>query len=68
MFVSIIHSRAAAKQKIPYVIVVGEKEVEDSSISVRFRGGEQMSDIKLSDFLERIQKIIKDKSLYLWVN
>jgi threonyl-tRNA synthetase len=57
--------RAAAKKKIPYVIVVGDKEVENNSISVRFRGGEQMSDIKLSDFIERIQKIRKDKSLDL---
>lgn len=57
--------RAAAKQKIPYVIIVGDKEVVDNSISVRFRGGEQESDIKLSDFLARIQKAIKDKSLEL---
>jgi threonyl-tRNA synthetase len=60
--------RNAAKQKIPYVIIVGDKEVEKDNISLRLRGGAQLSDLKLSDFMEKIQKLIKDKSLDLWVD
>ncbi|MCL2331485.1 MAG: threonine--tRNA ligase [Proteobacteria bacterium] len=57
--------RAAAKMKIPYVVIVGDKEMENKNISLRMRGGEQTADVKLSDFLKRIRKIIKDKSLDL---
>ena len=57
--------RAAAKMKIPYIIVIGDKEMKNQSISLRLRGGEQISDLKLSEFLVRIQKIIKEKSLDL---
>ena len=32
--------RNAAKIKIPHVIVVGDKEMENKNISVRLRGGE----------------------------
>jgi threonyl-tRNA synthetase len=59
--------RAASKQKIPYVIIVGDNEIENKNISVRLRGGEQISDIKISGFLNQIRKIIKQKSLNLWV-
>ncbi len=57
--------RKAKLQKIPYAIIVGDKELENNSISVRFRNQKQLNDIKLSDFIKRLKKNIKQKSLDL---
>lgn len=60
--------RAAHKQKIPYAIIVGDKEIADKSISVRLRDGRQMSGLKLPDFIKKIRKIIRQKSMDLWAD
>ena len=45
--------------KIPYLLIVGDKEVENNSISVRARGGEDLGEMSLEDFkamvLEKVQ-------------
>jgi threonyl-tRNA synthetase len=50
----------AEKQKIPYILVVGEKEAQSESVAVRGRNKEQEV-IKLEEFLQKIQKEIKEK-------
>ena len=57
--------RNAVKKKVPYIIVLGDKEIENNSISIRLRDGQQINDIPLSDFIERISEKIKSKSLDL---
>lgn len=57
--------RNAVKKKVPYIIVVGDKEIENNSISIRLRDGQQINDIPLSDFIKRISEKIKNKSLDL---
>ena len=57
--------RNAVKKKIPYIIVVGDKEIENNSISIRLRDGQQINDIPLSDFIKRVSEKIKNKSLDL---
>jgi threonyl-tRNA synthetase len=52
--------REAEKQKIPYILVVGEKEAQSASVAVRSRDKEQKV-IKLEEFLKKIQKEIKEK-------
>ena len=37
-------------QKIPYILVVGDKEVESGTVSVRKRGGEDLGTMTLDDF------------------
>ncbi len=39
-------------QKIPYLLVVGDKEVESERVSVRKRGGEDLGAMALVDFLD----------------
>ncbi|MDG2140040.1 MAG: threonine--tRNA ligase [Gammaproteobacteria bacterium] len=39
-------------QKIPYLLVVGDKEVESKRVSVRKRGGEDLGAMTLADFLD----------------
>lgn len=57
--------RKAQATKVPYMIIVGDKEVEANSISVRTRTGENMNGIQMSEFLERIRSIIQERGLGL---
>ncbi len=50
-------------QKIPYAIIIGDKELENNSISIRKRNGELINNISIADFLKLIKKKIKQKSL-----
>jgi threonyl-tRNA synthetase len=61
----------AEKQKIPYILVVGEKEEESESVAVRSRSGppavalakaDNEGIVELRKFIERIQKEISEKS------
>ena len=51
--------RDHSMNKIPYLLIVGDKEVENNSISVRARGGEDLGEMSLEDFkgmvLEKVQ-------------
>jgi threonyl-tRNA synthetase len=43
--------RLAQTQKIPYMLVVGEKEQADGSVAVRFRDGRAQETMKTEDFI-----------------
>jgi threonyl-tRNA synthetase len=53
--------RQAQKEKIPCMLIVGNKEVADSTVSVRLRTGEQLPPQPISLFKERMQKTIFSK-------
>ena len=55
--------RSASSMKIPYMIIVGEEEVNSNTISLRGRRNENVSGLKIEDFIARITKEIKDKVL-----
>lgn len=55
--------RNAEKQKINYVIVVGEKEQKDKNITVRKRGNRDLVSTTIKDFEKILDKEIKEKSL-----
>jgi threonyl-tRNA synthetase len=48
--------REHAMQKIPYLLVVGDREREAGQVAVRTRGGEDLGAMTLSAFLERLRK------------
>lgn len=50
--------RKAEKQKIPYVLVIGDKEVKGKNLTVRIRGKKEMVKITLKKFKEKIGKEI----------
>jgi len=54
--------REAQLDKIPYMLVVGDKEVANSTISVRLRSGEQLPPQSLDSFKETITMAIKTKT------
>ena len=55
--------RDAQLAKIPYMLIVGDKEVENSMVSVRLRNGEDLGSIKFSDFVERVESLVKSREL-----
>ncbi len=48
--------RAAKQEKIPYLLVVGDKEVEDKTVSVEGRGDEKLGTLTMQALVERIAK------------
>lgn len=55
--------REALSMKIPYLIIVGDEEEKNETISIRGRGFENKSGLKLSDFEERLKEEIKTKKI-----
>ena len=53
--------RSAQTQKIPYMLVVGEKEQEANAVSIRTRSGEQHNGVSLEDCLSMIREKIERK-------
>jgi len=51
--------RECVGQKIPYMIIVGDGEKENGTISIRGRGNENQSGLLLDDFIARLQEEIK---------
>ena len=54
--------REAQMQKVPYMLVIGDKEAEDGSLSVRTRTGEQLT-MSVDEFIERIRKEVAEKAI-----
>lgn len=57
--------RNAAGEKIPYMIIVGGREAENNTISVRQRDGQDLGVMQFNEFLEKITDQISKKSLNL---
>ena len=57
--------RNAAGEKIPYMIIVGGREVENQTVSVRQRDGQDLGTIKLNEFINLITNQISKKALSL---
>jgi threonyl-tRNA synthetase len=55
--------RDAQLAKIPYMLIVGDKEVENNTVSVRLRNGEDLGSLKFCDFMERVESLVKSREL-----
>ena len=53
--------REAQVQKVPFMLIVGEKEVESRTVAVRQRHGGDLGAMSLEDFIARMQKDIDAK-------
>ena len=49
-------------KKIPYVCVIGDKEIESDSVAVRARGIGQVGTFRIDEFIEIIQKEIQSRA------
>ena len=57
--------REHAMQKVPFLLVVGDKEAEAGKVNVRTRGKEKTEDMLAAEFVEKIRKLIAEKSATL---
>ena len=53
--------REAQVQKIPYMLVIGDKEVEEGAVAVRRRSEGDLGAMKADDFIAMLQKEITEK-------
>jgi threonyl-tRNA synthetase len=53
--------RKAVGEKVPYIIVIGDKEIEGEDLAIRRRGEQKIDTIKKSDFIKNILQEIEDK-------
>ena len=54
--------REHAMQKVPFLLVVGDKEAEAGKVNVRTRGKEKTEDMPTAEFVARIKGLIEQKS------
>src|SRR2546429_3584801 len=54
--------REHAMQKVPFLLVVGDKEAEAGKVNVRTRGKEKTEDMPAPEFVEKIRKLIGEKN------
>ncbi len=57
--------RTATGEKIPYLIIVGGREADNNTISVRQRDGQDLGAMQLADFMSQIKDQITNKALNL---
>jgi threonyl-tRNA synthetase len=51
--------RKAVNEKVPYILVIGDKEMESGLLNVRERGSKNTYKISKEDFIKNIQSQIK---------
>ncbi len=57
--------RAAQLDKVPYMIIIGDKEIESATVSVRLRTGEQLPAQPIADFKKTVKRLVEDRSTAL---
>ena len=56
--------REATLEKIPYMLVVGDRDMENNTVSVRLRSGEDVGAMSLEDFTARIRQDVDTKAIW----
>jgi threonyl-tRNA synthetase len=46
------------------MLVMGDKEVESGTVSVRLRNGEDLGSLDLPTFMQRLESVIKSRELH----
>jgi threonyl-tRNA synthetase len=54
--------REHAMQKVPFILIMGDKEAEVNAVNVRTRGSEKTQTVPFTEFLERVTKLDKEKA------
>lgn len=55
--------REAQGKKTPYMIVLGDKEAEQKTVSVRLNNGQMVNHLSLDGFIESLTKEVRERSL-----
>ncbi|MDZ7798524.1 MAG: threonine--tRNA ligase [Patescibacteria group bacterium] len=57
--------RKAIKQKVPYMLVIGDKEMNSDKLSVRIRSEKDLWNVKKEDFIKKVQDKITNRIVKL---
>jgi threonyl-tRNA synthetase len=55
--------REAQMQKVPYMLVIGDKEVEAGAVAVRLRSGNDLGALPVADFIAHAEQAIAERTL-----
>ena len=55
-------NRQAQMAKVPYMLVVGDKEVEEGTVNVRKHGGDELGSVPFEEFFNSIKIEIKERN------
>ena len=55
--------REATLEKVPYMIVVGNRDMENKTVSVRTRAGEDLGAMSLEDFTAKLKEVVDSKAI-----
>jgi threonyl-tRNA synthetase len=48
-------------QRVPYLVIIGDKELEEKNITVRTQKGEDLGSLSITDFTELVKQKIADR-------
>ncbi len=57
--------RQAQLEKVPYMLLAGDKDIENNTVSLRTRSGGDKGAMSLDEFVDKLLKEVDDKSLEL---
>ena len=55
--------REAELEKVPYILVVGDREMQQNAVAVRERGGKDSGVIELAQFITTVKNKISEKKV-----
>jgi len=53
--------RDAHRDRVPYVAVIGRREVRDSSVAIRFRDGRRLEPVPIEDFAALVTAVVEQR-------
>ena len=56
--------REAKLDKVPYVLVVGDKEAEEGTVNVNMRGVEEKTTVSVDEFVAKVVKEVDNKTIF----
>jgi threonyl-tRNA synthetase len=54
--------RAATLRKVPYLVIIGDREISEQKVTVRKRSGENIGPFAIDEFIEIIKDKVRNKS------
>ncbi|MBT4600285.1 MAG: threonine--tRNA ligase, partial [Methylococcales bacterium] len=50
--------REHSMQRVPYLLIIGDKELENQQVTVRTQSGEDLGSFTVNEFVDRVQQAI----------
>jgi len=54
--------RNAQKLKTPYMLIIGEKEMANDTVAIRYRNGKQVNGVSTADFITEVKETVEKKA------